>query len=478
MFNFAPSISKKQSNPADASLVAVLPGVIIKHPIMEISIKKGRDLPLAGAVPTPQAVSAAVEPQEVGVSPDDFPGFVPKVDVKEGDHILAGQPVLHHKENEAVKIVSPVSGTVAAVERGERRRILCVKVKPDAAPSESVKFNVSTSDDASAITGVLAASGLLAMMRQRPFDIVPDMSRVPRDIFVSAFDSAPLAVTLPIGDGDKELLEAGVALLSRVTRGKVYISRRAGAIPDIAGAVMVDVRGPHPAGLAGVQIANIKPVNKGETVWTLSADTLRRVGQLATTGTVDWHTCVAVTGSEVATPYIVRTVCGAAVEPLMAGHLSEISHHVRVISGNVLTGVKIPRDGYLRYPYTQLTVIAEGDDVDEFMGWASVSPKKISMSPSYPGSWFRRLFAPDARLQGGRRAMIMSGLYDKYIPMDIMPEYLLKAIASNNIEQMEKLGIYEVAPEDFALAEFADSSKQPLQAMVRAGLEALRREVE
>ena len=442
---------------------------------MKISIKKGLDLPLAGAYEGDPKTVADVAVETVAIIPDDFPGFIPKVDVKPGDVVEAGDALMHHKNSTGVKLVSPVSGVVDAVERGERRKVLSVKVKADGRELNK-KFDTKASEDAEGIVALLSESGLLAMMRRRPYDIVPDPAVLPRDIFVTAFDSAPLAVNAPAGD--KAVYEAAVAWLAKVTTGKVYISRREGQnFPDVSGAVTVDVKGPHPAGLVGVQIANIKPVNKGETVWTLNADTLYKIGTIATTGSVDWHTRVAVVGSSVQKPYVARTVCGAAVEPLLKGHVDG-KEHLRIIAGNVLTGVKIAADGYLHYPYSQITVIPEGDDVDQFMGWASLSPKMMSVSPSYPGSWFKRLFAPDARVKGGRRAMIMSGIYDKYLPMDIMAEYLLKAIEARNIDSMEKLGIYEVAPEDFALAEYADSSKLPLQHIVREGLDYLRAETE
>jgi Na+-transporting NADH:ubiquinone oxidoreductase subunit A len=218
-------------------------------------------------------------------------------------------------------------------------------------------------------------------------------------------------------------------------------------------------------------------VNKGEVVWALTAETLYRIGTLAQNGSADWSCRVAVTGSEVKSPFIAATVVGAKLDSLINGELNN-GEHIRIIAGNVLTGVKESADGYLHYPYTQITAIPEGDDVDEFMGWASLSPKKMSVSPSFPGSWFKRIFNPDARTLGGRRAMIQSGEYERVLPMDIMAEYLIKAINSQNIDEMERLGIYEVAPEDFALAEVVDSSKQPLQAIVRGGLDYLRKEIE
>ncbi len=225
-------------------------------------------------------------------------------------------------------------------------------------------------------------------------------------------------------------------------------------------------------------IANIAPVNKGEVVWTLDADTLWRIGHLSLTGNVDFSTLVAVTGSEVIKPHYAKTLTGAPVNVLLKDNVKDDNRHHRIISGNVLTGTAVGADGFLRFPYTQVTVIPEGDDVDEFMGWASLSPSKMSVGRSFPGHFLKKKFNPDARLQGGRRAMIMSGEYDELIPMDIMAEYLIKAILSKDIDRMEALGIYEVVPEDFALAEYADTSKLELQKIVAEGLEYLRKETE
>lgn len=444
---------------------------------MEITIKKGLDLRIAGAVAQSQS-PRSVAATEVAVIPDDFPGFVTKVDVKPGDIVAAGDALMHHKDANAIKLVSPVAGTVLDVVRGERRRVLRVTVSADGSDNKR-SFGKEAFANADAIANTLAEAGLLALMRQRPYDIVPKVEVRPRDIFVTAFDSAPLAVSSTWQAADKAVFESAVKLLAQLTSGKIYISRRAdSSMPDVAGAEMVNVAGPHPAGLAGVQIANIKPVNKGEVVWTLSAETLYRIGTLAQTGSVDWSCNVAVTGSKIETPSVVKTVCGAKLDSILVNQLKKEDGHVRIIAGNVLTGVKESNDGYIHYPYSQITAIPEGDDVDEFMGWASISPKKMSVSPSFPGRWLRRIFSPDARTLGGRRAMIQSGEYESVLPMDIMAEYLIKAINSQNIDEMERLGIYEVAPEDFALAEVIDSSKQPLQAIVRNGLDYLRKEIE
>lgn len=445
---------------------------------MDIKIKKGHTLDLAGAIADASAPAVEVVAASLAIVPDDFTGLVPKLEVKEGDHVKCGQPLFRDKNYENVKVVSPASAVVEAVVRGERRKILRVVLRPEAAEPQAYAVDkIATRDQA---VELLCASGMLARMRQRPYDIVPRPDVAPRDIFVTAIDSAPLSAGYSrIVAGKAAALAQAVALLRLVTDGKVYLSvDDHWTLGDIPGAEMVKFTGKHPVGNVGVQIANIKPVNKGETVWGMGVDTLCKIGSLLASGHVDGSALVAITGSEVEQPALVTTTEGCDMPSLLAGRLAASDHHVRVISGNVLTGVAVSPDGYLRFPYRQVTVIPEGDDVAEFMGWASLSPKKLSVSNSFPGKFVHKLFKPDARLLGGRRAMIMSGEYDKMIPMDILPEYLIKAILSKNIEQMERLGIYEVAPEDFALAEYADTSKLPLQQIVRDGLDYLRKELE
>ncbi len=443
---------------------------------MKIHIKKGLDLPIAGAVTTSEV--RIVPAAEVAVVPDDYPGFQPKIDVAEGDVVKMGDALMHDKRFPEVKLVSPVAGKVTAVERGERRRLL--KVVVEAAGDDFKKFDL-TRNTAEERIALLAESGMLALMRQRPYDVVPAPDALPRDIFVTAIFSAPLELETGrrIVADDKALLELAVGFLAQITPGKVYLSHRPSwTLGPVKGAVMVETDGPHPAGNAGVQAANIAPVNKGETVWTLDVETLRRIGYLLRHGKVDPRATVAVCGPAVEKPYVASTIVGAPVDALLKGVTMRDSKHHRIVSGNVLSGHVVAENGYLRYPYRMITVLDEGDDVDEFMGWASMSPSKMSVSRTFPGHFLKRLFRPDARLLGGRRAMIMSGEYDSVMPMDVMPEYLLKAIIARDIENMEKLGIYEVAPEDFALAEYVDTSKIPLQHIVREGLDYLRKELE
>jgi len=449
---------------------------------MKIKLKKGLNLNLEGAVTDISAIRD-IRPSRCAIVPDDFPGLTPKADVNVGDSVMIGTPLLHDKKNTDITLVSPVSGRVTELRRGERRKLLAIVVEND---GEARSENFDIPSDAEGMLALLARSGMLAMMRRRPYDIIPSTSDHVRDIFITAFDSAPLAATLTAGIESvsfKETLEKGVAALSMLTEGKIYISRRPGtAIPEIKGAVTVDFDGPHPAGNPGVQIAAIAPVNKGEVVWTLDLTVLYRIGRLVTDGRVDSTAYVAVTGPEINKPAIVRTAIGAPVAEITGGMLAAGNHHRRIISGNVFTGQAVDSgadsDNWLHYPYRHITVIAEGDDVNEFMGWASFAPGKMSTSRTFPGHFLHRAFRPDARINGGRRAMIMSGQYEAMIPMDIMPEYLIKAIIARDIDAMEKLGIYEVAPEDFAAAEYADTSKLPLQQIVRDGLDYLRKELE
>jgi Na+-transporting NADH:ubiquinone oxidoreductase subunit A len=445
---------------------------------MNITLKKGLNLSISGEI-TDFAVKE-FKATQCAIVPDDFNGFVPKLDVKEGDVVKVGSPLMHDKLQPEMLLVSPLAGTVKEIVRGERRKIMRVVIESNG-QNDAVQFNTDSLKSRQDVINLLGNSGLLAMMRRRPYDTVPKLDTVPRDIFVTAFDTAPLALPLDLqlGEDAKDALTRAVKALKQVTSGDVYISRNDDSkVPDIDGAVNVTVNGRHPAGNVGVQIAAIAPINKGETVWTLDIVTLYKFGKLLETGKLDTAVLVGLCGPEVKNRQVIKTISGAIIRPIIEGNLADDNRHQRIISGNVLTGVAVNADEYLRAPYRQLSVIAEGDDVDEFMGWASLSPKKMSVSKSFPGHFLHKLFSPDARILGGRRAMIMSGEYDKVIPMDIMAEYLLKAIISRDIDEMEQLGIYEVAPEDFALAEYVDTSKMPLQQIVRDGLDYLRKELE
>lgn len=438
-----------------------------------IKIKKGLNIPLKGQASDRIEIDSATE--LFAIVPDDFPGYTWKTVVKAGDKVKVGGALLFAKEDSRLCLTSPVAGTVVEVNRGERRKIMFVSVKKEGEQAQEV-FGRTTDKEQQIET--LMKSGLYAMMRQRPFDIVPFIGVTPRDIFVTSFDTAPLAPAI-VSDDMLADLEAGLKALSGFTHGKVYLSVCKGSGIGSHVAEVVEFEGPHPAGNVGTQIAAIAPVNKGETVWTLDAATAARIGRLLETGKLDYSTTVALTGEEMNNPHLVKTLIGASLASILKGKLKQDDGKVRVISGNVLTGQMVnAQDGFLRYPYRQITAIPEGDNADEFMGWASLNPGKYSVKKTFPAflKGLNKPFHFDARIKGGHRAMILSGEYDKVFPMDIYPEYLIKSIMAKDIEKMEQLGIYEVAPEDFALAEFVDTSKLELQKIVREGLEYLRKE--
>ncbi len=437
-----------------------------------VKLKKGFDIHLLGAIQSDN-VAFTSPARSVAVVPDDFHGVIPRMEKKEGEHVIAGEPLYHDKNNEDIKVVAPVCGSIKEVRRGVRRHIDAIIINPDS-DSSVVKHN--TGGDP---MQVLMASGLWAMLRQRPYDVVPPAAVRPRDVFVTAFDSAPLAPDLNVVLGDKrQYIGRGIEVLKSLTDGNVYIGVREGQEIDAPGAQVNTFVGPHPAGNAGVQAANTAPVNKGDVVWTLDIVTLARIGELFTTGMVSHDTVVAVDGEMVQEPRYVKTVMGADLETVLKNELTNVAKS-RIISGNVLTGVKVEPDQWLRAPYRHITIIPENSQPDEFMGWASFSPSRFSIYRTFT-TWLRGLKKPvsmDSRIKGGERAIVRTGEYDAMLPMDIYGEFLIKAIISGDIDKMEQLGIYEIAPEDFALAEFADTSKLELQRIVREGLDKLRAEM-
>lgn len=437
-----------------------------------IKIKKGLDIPFEGEA---SGRLETIYPKLIGIVPDDFEGHTWKSAVKEGDEVAESAPLFYDKLTGKIKLVSPIAGKVKEIRRGERRKILAIVVEPSDTEATPVTPDLSLNPET--VRSTLLEMGLWAMMRQRPFDIVPDPDSKPRDIFITAFDSSPLAPEL-FDKTTIPYIEKGLEVLSLFTGKKPYISTSSKSPYEFQNGENLIVSGPHPAGNVGVQIAAVAPVNKGETVWTMPVSTVFRIGKLYADGKTSWKTHVALTGPEMPDPHMVQTIIGIDIRQLVPD-LQGKENSVRIISGNVLTGIKVdPQNGFLHYPYSQITAIREGDDADEFMGWASMSPDKYSTKRTFP-AFLKGLAKPfpfDARIKGGRRAMILSGEFDKVFPFDIYPEYLIRSIINGDFDRMEKLGIYEVAPEDFALPEFVDTSKHELQPLVRKALDTLREE--
>ena len=410
--------------------------------------------------------------------PDDFEGVTPKVVVREGDKVQAGDALFVNKQYPEVKFASPVSGTVSAVVRGERRKVLCVKVDADAQQSfvDFGKKNVSKLDG-KAVTDALLEAGIFGYINQLPYAVSTNPSVQPKAIFVSALRDKPLAADFEYEvKGQEQDFQTGLTALSKIA--KTYLGVGAGSSLQNVKDVEVNVfEGKCPAGNVGVQVNNVDPVNKGEVVWTIGDPTVVLfIGRLFNTGKVDLKRTVALCGSEVASPAYVDMLVGEELSTLLSNSY-DASKNVRIINGNVLTGKPTTKEGFLGAHTSEITVIPEGSDADEMLGWILPRFKQFSVSRSY-FSWLcgKKSYALDARVKGGERHMIMSGEYDKVLPMDIYGEYLIKAIIAGDIDRQEALGIYEVSPEDFALAEFVDSSKLELQRIVREGLNILRKE--
>lgn len=446
-----------------------------------ITLRKGLDINLLGKAQ--ESLSDAPTAAEYALSPLDFEGVTPKLLVKVGDEVKAGTPLFFNKYNERILFTSPVSGKVAAVNRGEKRRILTVTVTPDAVQryEEFAKPDLQKATREQ-IVELLLRSGLWPMIIQRPYGVIASPDDTPKAIFISAFDSAPLAPDYNfVLKSEQKNLQAGIDLLRRLTPGKVHLSVRAGAegaMTALKGVETHAFAGKHPVGNVGVQIHHIDPVNKGDIVWTVNIQDVAIIGRLVNEGRVDMTRVIAVTGSEVEKPHYVRVISGARVDSILKGNLKpqKENGHVRIISGNVLTGVKSDPEGFLAFYANQITVIPEGDRY-ELLGWAMPRLNKFSVSRAY-FSWLcpRKAYNLDTNMNGGERPFVVTGLYERYLPMDIYPMYLLKACLAGDIEKMENLGIYEVVEEDFALCEFVDPSKIEIQQIIRDGINLMIKE--
>ena len=441
-----------------------------------IKLHKGLDIALQGRA---EETKLQLKPNgRYALQPADFEGVTPKVVVREGDTVQAGDALFVNKQYPEVRFASPVSGRVVAVERGERRKVLSVRVEADTQQTyhDFGKRDV-TKMDGKAVVDALLEAGLFGYINQLPYAISTNPSVMPKAIVVSALRDKPLACSFDFEvKGQEQDFATGMQALAKIAKTYLGVGKDS-ALANVKDVEVTVFDGPCPAGNVGVQVNHLCPVNKGEVVWTIGDPTVVLfIGRLLNTGKVNLTRTVALCGSEVKKPCCVDMLVGQELQTLVANSY-DTDHHVRIIDGNVLTGRQVTKDGYLGAHSSEVTIIPEGDDADELLGWALPRLNQFSTHHSYL-SWLmpKKLFAIDARLKGGERHMIMSGEYDRVLPMDIYGEYLIKAIIAGDIDKMEQLGIYEVAPEDFALAEFVCSSKMELQRIVREGLNNLRKE--
>lgn len=443
----------------------------------DIRIKKGLDIKLVGAAEkntTNSSLSSVY-----AIKPEDFHGITPKLVAKEGSEVKAGDTLFYSKSDERILFPSPVSGKVTEVVRGARRRVLAVKIAADATQVHT-DFGKKDAAKMSAeeVKNHLFTSGCWPFIKQRPYDVVANPNQAPKAIFISAYASAPLAADLEYTlDGKETELQTAITAIAKLTEGKVHVSVGANSMfSNLSGVEIHKVSGPHPSGNVGTQIAMIDPINKGEVVWVVTPQDLVVIGELLLTGKLNLERTVALTGSQFEKPQYVKAIAGATISDVTASNLN--NDNTRIISGNVLSGKQVEADGFLGYYDNQITAIPEGDDY-EFFGWNKPVFDKISASRALTFSWLspNKKYDLDTNTNGEHRAFVVTGAYENVFPLDIYPMQLLKAFMYKDLDEMEALGGYEVAPEDFALTEFICVSKQPHQKIIREGLDLMRQEL-
>lgn len=447
-----------------------------------ISIRRGFDIKLKGAAE--KSTSELPLSDIIAVKPADFPAVTPKLLVEPGTEVLAGQSLFFDKNRPNLHFPSPVSGEVAEVVRGEKRRILEIRILPDRETRyvEFPKIDPAQLGRAD-ILQRLQDSGCWNYIRQRPYSLIADPTDVPKAIFVSCFDSAPLAPDMRyVTSQEKENFLAGLRALQTLAHGHLHLcvhekSEKSVLESDLTGIATDNTHrfsGPHPSGNVGIQIHHVSPLQKGEVVWYVHPQDVVIIGRLFLEGRYRADRLIALTGSCVAHPQYFRVMTGQRMSDLTGGRLT--SEHSRIIQGNVLTGQNSAADDFLSFYTNQITVIPEGDQ-PEFFGWLLPGFKKLSLSRTF-FSWLLpdRVYNLDTNTHGEERAFVMTGQYEKVLPMNILPVFLLKAILTRDIERMEQLGIYEVSEEDFALCEFVCTSKIDVQKIVAEGLEYIRKE--
>ncbi len=439
-----------------------------------ITIRKGLNIPLKGlAVNQCKQLDSSL----FSIKPTDFVGIVPKLLVKVDDEVMIGTPLFYAKSNEQIKFVSPVSGVITDIIRGEKRVIQEVIIKSDQKKSQLNNLTFSSETKESIISSLLE-TGLWPMIRQRPYHIIANPTDLPKAIFISGFDSSPLAPDYNyLAENKNPQIQAAVDQLKKLTNGSVYLSLRDSSSPlnEIKNVEINYFQGPHPAGNVGTQIHHLSPINKGEIVWTINLLDLIIMGNYFQTGVLDFSKTIAFTGPSVGDPQYYTIILGQSIENLTAKEI--IGENPRFISGNVLTGTKIEKTGFLSFYDHQLTVIPEGDYY-EFMGWISPGFDKFSLSRTF-FSWLtpKKKYTLDTNYHGELRNFVVTGQYEKVFPWDILPVQLLKAIIIKDVELMENLGIYEVAEEDFALCEYVCTSKIESQQLIRSGIEMIQKEM-
>ena len=440
------------------------------------TVRKGLDLPILGS---PEAiVDGHLSASVYAVRPSDFRGLVPKLAVKEGDRVLAGDVLFTDKADPRIRVAAPVSGEIARIERGDKRKILAVVILADAQIQYRSVAAGTPANRADAINWLLDA-GAWTLVESRPYGRIANPDAEPKAVFINGMATEPLAVSPAVAlagrEGDFAKGLQVLSLLSKRTVLSIAANETAPALTKASGVEIHQFKGPHPAGTTSVHINRISPLNKGEVIWTLNYQDVAIIGHLATTGNLKLERVVSLCGTGIAKPRAITAVAGASLEAFLKTEMKPGAY--RVVSGSVLTGANVGANGYLTYYASQLTVLPEGQGTD-FFGWVLPSFSKWSISRTL-FSWLTpsKKYDLTTKQHGEDRAFVVTGLYEKVFPMDILPMPLLKAMWAKDLEKMEALGAYEVVPADFALCEVVCPSKQELQSLAEEALDLLYTEM-
>ena len=443
----------------------------------DIIVKKGLDINLVGDAS--KTLDISKDSKLFSVYPDDFHGVYPRLTVKVDDKVKVGDVLFFDKNNEEVKFVSPISGKISEIQRGERRKVVSIDIQSDKNNDYKDLGKLDAKSDRAKIIEYLLSSGLWPFIKQRPYDIIADHKIQPKAIFISGFSSAPLSADLDFISQDyQDKIQNAINVLSKLTDGEVHMSVRKNSdsfISNLKNITVHNVSGPHPAGNVGTLINKVSPINKGEVAWTIALHDLILIGSTIESGRFSSERIVALVGSSIDNPRYIKTNIGSQMSTILGKGVKDNS---RIISGNILTGKQTSMDGHLDYYSNTITAIPEGDDYDLF-GWTRPIFDKISASRALTFSWLfpNKKFDLNTNTNGEHRAFVITGSYEKVFPLDIFPMRILKACMYNDLGEMEALGMYEVAPEDFALTEFICVSKQPHQQIIRKGLDLMKKEL-
>jgi len=441
----------------------------------EVKISKGLNINLKGK--PVQKTAQAPRSKKYVIKPTEFYGVNPRLTVKVGDHVNAGDPLFYHKYIDKIKFTAPVSGTVDDIIRGEKRRILKIVINPDETDTfKSFKVDKPENLSREQILDLLLESGLFAVIKQRPYDLIAHPDDKPKAIFISAYDSAPLGIDYAFALIDKmNAFAKGLEAVKKLTDGKVYIVVKGETASDfdkLEGVEIIKAFGPHPVGNVSISIEKFEPISKGERVWTINPADVAMIGEFFKTGQYNPERTIALTGSKVKEPMYYNIKAGADLSEFLKDKL--VDNNVRIISGNVLTGANITKDKILNFYDNEITVIPLGNK-PRFMGWLPFIGK--NRKSFYNFGFSKKELDLDASLYGEERAFVMTEEFESVMPLDIYPVHLLKAALVEDVEKMEQLGILEVAPEDFALLDYISSSKIDTQELIRKGLDIMQVEM-